>query len=106
MSAKEVLVQAGLGEKKVEVSESSSTKAFHDELIRSFPKLQSAGGVELMRCLPNSRSLEPISYSIAKSPKLLRQVIGNSRIYIRPIQRDLDVSPELEDEVNSESTDV
>ena len=99
MAAKELLVQAGLGEKKVEIEEESSTRRFHEQLVNSFPKLRNAGGFELMRCLPNSRSLEPITYSVAKYPKLLKKVIGNSRIYFRPIQRDLDVSPELEGEV-------
>lgn len=84
----------------MEVAEDLTAQAFHNELTRSFPKLEDAGGFELMRCLPNSRQLEPISYSVAKSPRLLKKVIGNSRIYIRPIQKSLDTSPEIDEAVS------
>jgi hypothetical protein len=94
VAAKEVLVQAGLGEKKIEVDVENSTQSFREQLYAYFPKLRNAGGFELMRCMANSRILEPISYSTAQFPKLLKKVIGNSRTYIRPLQKDLDVTPE------------
>ena len=90
---KEILVEAGLGEKKLEVDENLSAHEFQQKIIEGFPKLEGAGGFDLMRCIANSRQLEPISLAVAKSPKLLRKVIGSSRIYIRPIQRNLDTTP-------------
>ena len=102
VSAKEVLVEAGLGEKKVEVSDVECTpQEFHEVLLSAFPRLENGGGFELLRCVPNTRLLELISSSLAKSPKLLRQVIGNSRIYIRPIQKDLDITP-IEEQATSD----
>ena len=46
--------------------------------------------------MANSRLLEPLSSSISSSPKLLKSVIGKSRVYIRPIQKDLDLSTDSE----------
>ena len=46
-----------------------------------------------MRCIPNTRHLEPISSTVSQQPKLLKSVVANGRIYIRPIQKDLDLSP-------------
>ena len=97
VGAKEILVQAGLGEKKVELYEDFSAYEFQQKIIQSFPKLQNAGGFELMRCIANSRQLEPISVMVAKSPLLLKKVIGNGRIYVRPIQKNLDTTPADDD---------
>ena len=66
---------------------------FRQTLIDELPKLESAGGFELMRCIPNTHQLEPISSTVSHQPKLLKSVVANGRIYIRPIQKDLDLSP-------------
>ena len=66
-----------------------SPQQFHDQLIVVFPKLASCGGFELLRCVANSKALEPIAPSVTTSPVLLKRVVGKSRVYIRPIQRDL-----------------
>ena len=56
------LVQAGLGEKKVVIPDiDCSQKEFYDVLIKTFPKLQGIGGFDLLRCIPNSKELEPLS---------------------------------------------
>ena len=102
---KEALVQAGLGVKSVEIDEEASEEEFRRELLRVFLKLEKAGGFELMRCLPNCRQLQPISFAVSRSPKLLRSVIGKSRIYIRPIQKSLDISSH-EDTDDSNSLEV
>ncbi len=94
VAAKVELVEADLGEKKVEVPDvECTTQEFHSILITAFPRLRDGGGFELLRCVANTRLLEAISPSVARSPKVLRRVVGNSRIYIRPIQKDLDVTP-------------
>jgi len=46
-----------------------------------------------MCCIPNTRHLEPISSPISQQAKLLRSAVVNGRIYIRPIQKDLDLCP-------------
>ena len=89
---REALILSGLGEKKVTIpSIDCSWDDFKDVLIAEFPKLSSIGGFEILRCIPNSKELEIISPSISQSPKLLKGVIANGRIFIRPIQKDIEL---------------
>ncbi|XP_064387954.1 uncharacterized protein LOC135336110 isoform X1 [Halichondria panicea] len=89
-----VLVSAGLGEKKTVIPDiECSAKDFNEIIISSFSKLNGCGGFELLRCVPNTKDLELISPVIAASPKVLKSVIGNGRVFIRPIQKSLDVNP-------------
>ena len=93
VAQKEELISAGLGEKKIMIPDvSCSCKEFQNTLINEFPKLEDAGGFELLRCIPNSKTLEKMSPSVSTSPKMLKGVIGSGRIYIRPLQRDLCLS--------------
>lgn len=91
VAEKEMLVEAGLGEKIIKLEESSDLKEIHKAMIEAFPKLRDGGGFELLRALPSTRRLEPLSPVISKTIKLIKCVLGNSRIYVRPIQKDLDL---------------
>ena len=93
-AAKLMLEEAGLGEKRVMVPLDADAEAFHSLLLSSYPKLKDGGGFELLRCIPNSRDLEVLAPRIASSPKLLKRSVGNGRVYLRPIQRDLELSVE------------
>lgn len=62
------------------------------KLCDAFPKLLESGGFELMRC-PNSRNLECCVPSALQSPQATQERVGRSKVYIRPIQKDLDVTP-------------
>lgn len=77
-------------------------EAFHGLLLDTFPKLRDAGGFELLRCKPNTRELEVIAPRISSNPRLLKRSVANSRIYIRPIQRDLSLAgvDDTEEEVD------
>ncbi|MDA8002743.1 MAG: hypothetical protein MPL62_15790 [Alphaproteobacteria bacterium] len=91
VAEKELLVEAGLGEKKVTIDDMScSPQDFKAAIVSTFPKLEDCGGFELLRCLPHGlKKLEPISAAVAQYPKLLKSVVGNGRVFIRPIQKDL-----------------
>ena len=100
---KEELYQAGLGEKEIEFeSLDLSQLEFRELLYTSFPRLKEGGGFQLLRGLPNSRAMELLSMAVHTSPSLLKQRVGNARTYIRPIQRDLDLTP-IEDAPNGVS---
>ena len=43
--------------------------------------------------LPNSQSMEVLSMAVHTSPNILKQRVGVSRTYVRPVQRDLDLTP-------------
>lgn len=44
-------------------------------------------------CCPNSRNLECCAPSALQSPRATQERVGRSKVYIRPIQKDLDVTP-------------
>ena len=61
-------------------------------LYEAYPKLKDGGGFQFFKCAPNSRCLELLSSTTLSSPSILKSRVGNARTYIRPIQRDLDLS--------------
>ena len=70
----------------------------------TFPKLKEGGGYELLKCLPNSRSLEQLQVpNGGHSPESLRRPVGRARIYIRPLQRDLPLDTHSQVSSNSEN---
>ena len=62
-------------------------------MLDHFPRLKDGGGFQLLKCIPNSRTLEKLSMAVHTSLTLLKQRVGSSRTYIRPLQRDLDLTP-------------
>ena len=96
-AAKILHENVGLGEKKLTISNIDFRSSdFHAELIEAFPKLKDGGGFEFLKCLPNKRDLELVS---ATTPRQLKRLVGNSKVYIRPIQRNLSLDaaePEAE----------
>ena len=85
---------AGLGEKKIFVPNvECSAKEFNEIIIKSFPRLENAGGFEFLKCTPSTRKLEVIPFSVSSSPRRLKAWIGTAKLYLRPIQVDLDLEP-------------
>ena len=88
------LYQAGLGEKEIEfTSLEIPPEDFREHIFNSFPRQREGGGFQLLKCLPNSHNLEVLSMAVHLSVDLLKQRVGKSRTYIRPVQQDLDVTP-------------
>ena len=99
---KEMLVEAGLGEKKIVIPDIACSKEEFLQIITSnFPKLKNCGGFELLRCSSNSKTLEVILSKVSRTTKLLKAIIGSGRIFIRPIQQDLDTDPLEKDGISS-----
>lgn len=94
---KDDLLKAGLGEQTIEFEVlDAGPEEFRDFIYEKFPKLRQGGGYEFCRCLPNSRQLEPLSCSAYFSPSLFKDRVGNTRTYIRPLQRDLSLEEILD----------
>lgn len=90
------LFEAGLGCKDVEFPTLDlDVHQFRDLLYGVYSKLRDGGGFQLCRCLPNTRELEPLSKHVLSSPRLLKERVGNTRTYIVPLQKDLDLTPSL-----------
>ena len=60
---------------------------------QTYPKLREGGGYQLCKC---KRELQPLSMATLLSPMSSKQCGGNSRTYIKPLQCDLDISPDEE----------
>ena len=85
---------AGLGEKKITLLTDAGNFEIYDELQSQFPKLKNGGGFELLR-LPEGggKVLQVIAcpkngYTVP----YLRAVVHHAKVYLRPLQKDLDVS--------------
>lgn len=66
--------------------------AFREVLLEAYPQLKDAGGFMFFKCAANSRALEPLSQVVLSSPRMLKDRVGTARTYIRPVQRDMDLS--------------
>ena len=90
---KEELYQSGLGEKEIQFdSMELDAQNFKHIIYSNFPRLSEGGGFHLLKCLPNTRKLELLPQTVYSSPASLKQRVGSSRTYIRPIQRNLELN--------------
>ena len=94
------LALAGLGEKKCSLFLYGCAKKMRDELVDIFPKLAKAGGFELLRGSDKgSKDLVPIEIpKTGYTPEYLKAVVSSAKVYIRPLQNNLDLT-EVENEV-------
>ena len=96
------LTSSGLGEKQLSISFNSSAEELHQALLNLFPPLRSCGGYDLLRCGQGSRMLIAIPGSATGyTPASLAAVVGQSRIYIRPLQSDIALASCSSSEVSS-----
>ncbi|XP_068737002.1 uncharacterized protein [Montipora capricornis] len=101
----EELISAGLGKAKLVFPDK---KADHNKvqlfLEEKFPKLKSAGGFEVLRASGGGGGQRPLSLlppsKEGYSVPLLKERLGQAVAYIRPLQVDLDVTPNTVLEVN------
>ena len=95
-SDRATLKLAGLGEKRFHVNVASTAQEFRDELHQEYPKLMDGGGFELLRVMEGGgKDLEVIQIPEAGyTPEYLKAVIHHAKIFIRPLQKALDVQPQ------------
>ena len=100
------LKSAGLGEKKITIQiKDKAYEELYGILLKEFPLLSSAGGIELMQTGFGARSkmLEvipvPPGYS-TYTIEYLRDVLQQAKCYVRPIQKDLPVVKPLDNQSN------
>ena len=89
------LIRAGLGPRKLSLFEFGDSSQFHDDVMVAFPALAEGGGYELMRTKQNnSRELCVIPpLSGGYTAEYLKAIVGQAKLYIRPIQKDLCMTP-------------
>ena len=87
------LKRASLGEKSITFNIADTCVEFDYKLKMEFPKLEMAGGYLLMCSHNSSRTLEEIKppYNVQR----LKRETGQCKILIRPLQSDLDLTPDV-----------
>lgn len=91
---KTVLKAAGLGERKIQFQITDSEAEVHSKIIsdNGFPQLCNAGGYEFLHCQSNCRQIEILKCRW-DAENLKSSVGSQSKIYIRPIQKNLNTEP-------------
>lgn len=91
------LMSCGLGKKQLTLYEYDKAADIHSEILHAFPLLGNGGGYELLRvneCGARS-ALHVIPQPAQGYVSYLREVVRQAKVYIRPIQHDLQLKPEL-----------
>ena len=86
---------AGLGEKQISLFLYGDAEELNCELIDHYPKLAEGGGYELLRSSDKGgKELILLDVPAAGySAGYLKSILSSAKIYIRPLQRDLDLTP-------------
>ena len=100
---KAALIRAGLGPKKLRLLDSGDNVEFHNTIMSSFPPLSDGGGYELLRTKQDTNRVLCVipPPSGGYTVEYLKNMVSQAKIYIRPIQKDLPMSPieDSDDEV-------
>lgn len=87
-----VLQMSGLGEKRIKMLLHSGNHEIYDKLQCEFPKLKDCGGFELCR-IGEGRTLQIIPCpKNGYTASYLCAVLHHAKVFIRPLQKDLDTS--------------
>ena len=68
-------------------------KSFGISSLPVTPNYWDVADLSYLDVLLIAEHLKPISLNVSQSPKLLKAIIGSGRIYVRPLQKDLDLEP-------------
>ena len=96
-SYKKELGAAGLGEKKIVFKKNSSCLYFHKTILENFPRFRDGRGCELLHTQHRSTTRLEILHprqTAGYNVFHLKEDIASAKIYIRPLQRDLDLDPD------------
>ena len=88
-------------EKKKIFKKNGSCSYFLETLLENYPRLRDGGGYELLRTQHRSTTrLEILHLTPAAGYVLhLKEAIASAKIYVRPLQKDLNLEPLPENQV-------
>lgn len=102
---KATLIRALLGPKKLKIIENADNLEFRETIMASFPQLVDGGGYELLRTKQETNRVLCVipPPSGGYNVDYMKNMVSQAKIYIRPIQKDLSLSPleESNDMVNA-----
>ena len=94
MRQRDQCLLAGLGERRFALDISLSAQDLLYSLEAQFPRLIEGGGMELLRAEGGCRDLQPIDMPAGGyTCDYLKAVVHSAKIYIRPLQDDLNLKP-------------
>ena len=85
---------AGLGGKRLSIDLYADTRELHDDIMFNFPKLVDAGRYELLRSNASGKELEIIPQPV----EYLKAVVHQAKVFIRPLQQNLELSSDRVDQ--------
>ena len=62
---------------------------FRSVVMDNFPSLRQSGGFDFLRCVPNTKHLEPFSEVAQRNPRVLQERSQKGKVFVRPLQKDL-----------------
>ena len=85
------LMQAGLGLRSLSLTDSTDPDVFMREIMEAYPKLQNVGGFDLLRTGSKRHNMLEVLLipSTGHSASFVRSLVGQAKVYIRPIQQDI-----------------
>ena len=94
------LQNAGLGEGSIQFCLDMNTVQCHEKILERFPKFQTTGYEMLLYQRGEDSGF--IKMEGPQTPRWIKDAAGNAKIYLRPLQRDLD----LDNEENADDLQV
>ena len=74
---------------------------FRRLITENYPSLAQSGGFDFLRCVPNTKRLELFSEVAQSNPKVLQERSCKGKVFVRPVQQDLILSPAKKPRVSS-----
>lgn len=93
------LMNGGLGRKQLTLFKYDGAAEIHSEILYAFAILREGGGYELLRvsdCGPRNTLHVIPQPAQGYSVSYLKEVVRQAKVYIRPVQRDLQMNPEVQ----------
>lgn len=107
VSQKTTLCNMRLGDGSITFNLNEGSDYCHHKILEKYPKLENAGGYELMlhqRGAGDGAGFHPINPPY--TPPKLKDISGQAKIYIRPMQRDLCIDVSEDDSSPQEKKEV
>ncbi|XP_071829806.1 uncharacterized protein [Apostichopus japonicus] len=96
---KKILKSAGLGKKKLALDSAMTASELREHLFDEYPKLRDAGGFQYLKTSGQHKVFEviPLAPSGGYSVANIKAIVKQAKVYLRPIQAELDLSAVTED---------
>ena len=97
---------AHLGERKLIFAKDGNAQNVHEKILEAYPQLGECGGYDIMR-IEKARSLIKVPMPTGGyTVQFLRSVLGQAKAFIRPIQRNIPITTDHDNEEDEEQVSL